>query len=418
MRTMISCSVFALLILLQLHTALSRNIYGLKDYGQRTVSDRLQSLGRAVDVDKDDKISPKELFDWARTLGRPDDDDAPEADELNCVEQSEFVAGMVKAGFSKEFAANYDDFLSEYSAASASGACTGLDTQAVLDDPTKGKLDYKVSEFLAGFLKKLTDFCEDTSGDDLYSSNKDCTSLPNACASEPYGCERVCLQYTFVTTRGRHSGAFSERSHHQAAASTHSKTPKEFAKKVLSSFKDLNNDKTFSEVEQKDDLEANFDTNDDDCVDEAEYKARMSTSLCGGFAFSDAYASAKFEKLRGKPAGGGAPPAPPKCTGIDLTAFSGDDVSKTDFINNNVQLLINLCEGDKMLYTTNEDCKQLSLSCRVEEATKDTDACKKYVEDSTDDDVQDTAVKFFKFLSKWGETYDDFFGPDRRKIDD
>ena len=269
------------------------------------MSDRLQSLERSVDADHDRKVTPQELVQWARTLGRTDPVPDPVTPDVSCVEQAEFEAGMVASGFSDLFAKSVTDFLSRYSATPAApgDTCTGLNTTTVLAGAANGTYNStNTADFLNGFIKNLTDFCQDVSqtnqGVDLYTLNEDCTTLPNACATPPYGCEPVCLQYTLVATVGRTTGAFSDRGHYLAASANRVKQ-RDFVEKLESMFHDKDSDGTFSKDEQTEDLRQNFDTNHDGCVDEAEYKARMATALCGGFDFSDAYASARFKELTG-----------------------------------------------------------------------------------------------------------------------
>ena len=298
---MMPCLLVPLLFLLCLHGTQSKNIYGLTNYGRRTVSDRLQALGRVVDANQDGFVSAQELVNWARSLGRPDDDKDPEAKELSCVEQSEFEKGLQKAGFSADFAKSYKDFLSEYSVKPAPAGCSGLDTQAVLDEAAKDKYPKKeLTVFLDGFLQKLIDFCEDKDdahkGEDLYTSNKDCQTLPTACVTAPYGCQSVCLEYTFTTTKDRTGDAFRDRAQYQATTSASSPAPKEFVKKMMKMFQDENGDDTFSKAEQSKDFSEHFDTNKDGCVDEVEFKAHMSSSLCGELVFSEDFATAKFAK--------------------------------------------------------------------------------------------------------------------------
>ena len=321
-------------------------------------------LGSKVDANRDSDVTSEEIAKWARTLGRPVPDTNPSPDEVSCVEQDEFVAGMKAEGFSDLFAESLTDFLLQYSAtpapassgssgggsgssssggsgssssggsgssssgasggtssggsgSSASGAsvasggsagaggatCTGLDTQTILDNAAKGTITKnKTSDFVARFLKYLSDFCQDFSGPnagvDLYSTNEDCKNLPNACAVPPFGCESVCVNYTFVTTASNTTGAFSQRVHLQEDWARRV-PPRDFPVKLEAMFQDKDGNGVFSIAEQTENLQKNFDLNNDSCVERAEYNAKMSTSLCGGFDFSEDYVSAKFAELTG-----------------------------------------------------------------------------------------------------------------------
>ncbi|GFN99177.1 hypothetical protein PoB_002568300 [Plakobranchus ocellatus] len=352
------CFLLVLMLTLQPHATQAMNIYGITDYGYRTVSDRLQTLGRTMDANKDGEISHTELANWAGTLGE-DSDDNDDSEDDTCVTEDEFVAGLEKAGFTSEFATNYTDFLTQFPAGQT-GSCNGLDTQALAE--AKDDEANSVMDLLSGFLQRLTEFCElraETQSDgDIYNTNTDCSTLPIACATSPFGCEPVCMQYTFVTTKDRTTGAFSERNLHQTSVSASGIAPQDFDQKLAAMFQDKNGDESFSREEQEEDYRKHYDTNSDGCVDEAEYKARMSTALCGGFDFSDEFTEAKYQQLK-------SADSDAECQGINVTLPDGADLSASHFTQENTQLLISACEGDKTLYETNQDCKQLPLICRV-----------------------------------------------------
>ena len=53
------------------------------------------------------------------------------------------------------------------------------------------------------------------------------------------------------------------------------------------------------------------------------------------------------------------------CQGIDVNLPNGADLAETDFLNTYTKTLVDLCEKDPDLYKTNDDCKQLDMTCRV-----------------------------------------------------
>ena len=258
-------------------------------------------MGSKVDANRDSKVTSEEIAMWARTLGRPVPDTNPLPDEVSCVKQDEFVAGMKAEGFSDLFAESLKDFLLQYSPPPTTppSTCTGLDTQTILDNAANGTITtFTTSEFGARFLKYLSDFCGNVGGVDLYSTNEDCKNLPNACVLPPFVCEAVCVIYTFGTTASNTTGAFSQRVHFQEDWARRV-PPRDFPEKLEAMFQDTDGNGVFSTAEQTENLQKNFDLNKDSCVDEAEYNAQMSTSLCDGFDLTEDYVSAKFAELTG-----------------------------------------------------------------------------------------------------------------------
>ncbi|XP_012934703.1 uncharacterized protein LOC101854393 [Aplysia californica] len=115
--------------------------------------------------------------------------------------------------------------------------------------------------------------------------------------------------------------------------------------KALEASLDQNNDGQVTKAERDFDLQNNFDTNRDGCVDALEWSTRL-TSL----NFTKELASYILTLARStnisRPAG---------CDGISV--YYGQPGTTEGLVSSYIYTLTRMCEGDTTLYLTNSDCR-------------------------------------------------------------
>lgn len=130
---------------------------------------------------------------------------------------------------------------------------------------------------------------------------------------------------------------------------------------------DANNDGVADGMEFYNDFLNNYDVDKDGCCSVSEWVQRWDVA----FNFSAEYAMKRMEDIGGK--------MNDSCP-ILYTPYKSSPVTvpDADFLSNNIQSLVDLCDLQSDLVNTNCDCAQLSNSCRFDPRMQQSDACKKY----------------------------------------
>ncbi|XP_012938747.1 uncharacterized protein LOC101861127 [Aplysia californica] len=317
-----------------------------------SLTSRIVRLVKGIDGNQNGVIEPCEVEDDLFSHYDTDRD--------GCVSLGEWRPPLTKLGFTQDTA---DVMFSGAKNISGPTTCTGVPTFGSTEDQVSASL------MLSALVEAIVGMCEQDM--DRYRTNSDCRQIPLTCQFSRIACYNyACADFVFNKAAAR-VGVFPYLAAATPRWSKWAPFTDAFTKFVHFHDRDGNGEISsweFLQVAQSEDL------NEDKCLDQTEFLAAFVRAQCGGYGLTEETAVATFRMLRGNGTVGG-----PSCDGLPFSMFEKLTLKTSDFIDNNLMTLINMCEADRQLYTENRDCSHLLVTCTTSRYSHSR-ACRYYVD--------------------------------------